>query len=404
MMTANSSNLILMKLLLIGASALALGVRAASPRRRKSSPVGPQPQRPPREVEFHSRRAIQVENDTVRVTITVEGGHVAEILHKPTGTNPLWIPHWPSIEPSAYDPATHPEYGAIDEARLLAGIMGHSLCLDTFGSPSEAEAAAGMSVHGEAPVAPYAVSCAGRSITQEALLERAQIRFRRQVCLAPHGGVVRFSESLENLSPSDRPIAWTQHVTLGSPFLEPGVTLFRATATRSKVIGAYFNDNQGFQKADAEFLWPYCPRKDGGTTDLRCCASEPVSGGFTAHLMDPERAQASFLAWSPRTKVLFGYVWQRKDFPWLGRWEENHLRTAPPWNGRGLTCGMEFGVSPLLESRRRMVERGSLFGVPAYRWLPAKSCLTLEYCAFVTAAESIPESAGWDGAHSVTFG
>jgi hypothetical protein len=127
-------------------------------------------------------------------------------------------------------------------------------------------------------------------------------------------------------------------VTLGPPFLEPGLTQFRATATRSKVIGAHFNDNQGFQKADAEFLWPYCPRKDGGTTDLRCCASEPVSGGFTAHLMDPERAQTSFLAWSPRTKVLFGYVCQRKDFSWLGRWEENHLRTAPPWNGRGLTA------------------------------------------------------------------
>ncbi len=85
---------------------------------------------------------------------------MAEILHKPTGISPLWIPLWESIEPSCYNPAMHPEYGKTDEARLLAGIMGHSLCLDTFGMPSEAEAAAGMTVHGEAPDALYAVSTA----------------------------------------------------------------------------------------------------------------------------------------------------------------------------------------------------------------------------------------------------
>ncbi len=354
-------------------------------------------------VEFHSRRAVQAENDAIRVTVTVEGGHVAEILHKPTGINPLWIPPWPSIECSTYDPATHPEYGPVDEARLLAGIMGHSLCLDTFGTPSEAEVTAGMPVHGEAPVALYEISRAAGAITQETLLVKAQMSFRRRISVAPRGGVVWFAETLENLSPSDRPIAWTQHVTLGPPFLEPGLTQFRATASRSKVIDSDFNDNKGSQKSGAEFMWPFCPRKDGGTIDLRVYTSEAVSGGFTTHLMDPEREQAGFLAWSPKTKVLFGYVWRREDFPWLGRWEENHLRTAPPWNGQGLTCGMEFGVSPLLESRRKMVERGSLFGVPTYRWLPARERLTVHYCAFVTTAESMPESATWDGAHSVEF-
>ena len=355
------------------------------------------------EVKFHNRRAFQAENDTTRVTVTVEGGHVAEILHKPSGVNPLWVPHWRSIEPSSYNPASHPEYGAPDEAQLLAGIMGHNLCLDTFGAPSKAEIAAGMPNHGEAPVATYDTASDGDSITQEALLEKAQIRLRRRISLAPHGGVVRFSESLENLSPTDRPIAWTQHVTLGPPFLAPGLTQFRATATRSKVIDSDFNDNKGAQKKGAEFTWPLCPRKDGGTIDFRVYTSEAVSGGFTTHLMDPKREQACFVAWSPTSKVLFGYVWRREDFPWLGRWEENHLRDAAPWNSQGLTCGMEFGVSPLLESRREMVERGCLFGVPAYRWLPAKERLTVEYCAFVTVAESIPDSATWDGVHSVNF-
>lgn len=355
------------------------------------------------EVSFRGRRAIQIENETVRVTVTAEGGHVAEILHKPSGINPLWTPHWESIEPSCYDPLRHPQFGVSDEARLLAGIMGHNLCLDTFGAPSNAEAAAGMPVHGEAPVALYQVSGDIGSITLDAVLEKAQLAFKRRIEILPGSFVVRFTESVENLSPTDRPIAWTQHVSVGPPFLEEGQTQFRVTATCSKVIDSSFNDGQGHQLSGAEFMWPQCPLTNGGTTDLSIFPSDTVSGGFTTHLMDPAREQASFLAWSPSSEVLFGYVWRRCDFPWLGRWEENHLRTAMPWNGESLACGMEFGVSPLLESRREMVERGSLFGVPTYRWLPAREALTVEYCAFVTICDSIPDSAIWDGKHSVRF-
>jgi hypothetical protein len=354
-----------------------------------------------RETAFRNRRAVQAENDTLRVTATVEGGHVAEILHKPTGISPLWIPHWESIEPSSYDPARHPEYGDIDEARLLAGIMGHNLCLDTFGRPSEAEAAAGMPVHGEAPVASYAASGGGQAIVLESVFEKARIGFCRRIEI--EGAVVRFTEAVENLSPSDRPIAWTQHVTLGPPFLQPGRTRFQVSATQSKVIDTVFNNDLGPQEKGAEFLWPFCPLKNGGTTDLRLFTSERVSGGFTTHLMDRAREHAFFLAWSPECKLLFGYIWRRADFPWLGRWEENHLRTAPPWNGQGLACGMEFGVSPLLESRRKMVERGQLFGVPSYRWLPARESLEVTYCAFAIATDAMPRSAAWDGAHAVTL-
>jgi hypothetical protein len=350
-----------------------------------------------RTVTYRNRRAAQLENDVVRVTITAEGGHVAEITHKPTGVNPLWSPPWPSIEPSTYDPLLHPEYGSHNEARLLSGILGHNLCLDTFGAPSIEEAAAGMPVHGEAPVATYDLRGGLDWIEAEVILSKAQLRFKRRISLAADSIVVRFSEELENLSASDRPIAWTQHVTVGPPFLERGCTQFRTSATRSKVSGPEFNEGRGTQTPGAEFKWPLCPMKDGTLSDLRVFTAAEVSAGFTAHLMNPESEQAWFSAWSPTANVLLGYVWKRSDFPWLARWEENHLRTQPPWNGEGLTCGMEFGVSPFGESRRGMVTRASLFEVPTFRWAPAKTTLLVDYCAFVTTRGSIPESVTWDG-------
>jgi hypothetical protein len=340
---------------------------------------------------YRNRQAVQLENDALRVTVLVEGGHLAELLHKPTGVNPLWTPPWPSLEPSAYRAAPHPEYGGNADSELLAGIMGHNLCLDIFGGPSAEEAAAGLTVHGEASVVPYDVTVADGVLTQRAVFPRAQLRFARTIAFAGRAGI-SIAEEVENLSAYDRPIAWTQHVTLGPPFLERGLTRFRASATRSKVIEYDFAGGKGYMRIGAEFDWPHAPMLNGGTVDMRTFVDLPVSAAFSAHLMDPGQSEAFFLAWSPKSKVLIGYVWKSSDFPWLGIWEENHRRTAPPWNGQTLTRGMEFGVSPLPETRRQMIERGSLFGVPSYRWIPARQTLRVEYRAFVTTAPSISES------------
>src|SRR5262245_27200950 len=136
------------------------------------------------ETTFHNRRAVEIENSSIRVTVTVEGGHLASILHKPSGINPLWVPPWTSIEPSQYDPTRHPEYGRSVESRLLAGIMGHNLCLDLFGPPSEEEAAAGVDVHGEASIVPYEIAAGAGELTARCRMPMAQLSFERRIKLA----------------------------------------------------------------------------------------------------------------------------------------------------------------------------------------------------------------------------
>jgi len=330
------------------------------------------------EIRYRNRRAWKIEDQDTRVTVTVEGGHIAEILHKPTGINPLWTPPWPSIEPSTHALETHPEYGADAESKLLSGIMGHNLCLDLFGGPSPEEAAAGMTVHGEASIVPYEISAGDGQMTCRCRMPVAQLAFERRLRLAP-GGVLNIEETVENLSALDRPIAWTEHVTLGPPFLEKGATQFRTPAARSCTF------------AGVRYEWPDFPLPEGGTEDLRVYTDQPACGRYSAHLMDPAREQAFFLAWSPASKVLLGYVWRRADFPWLGMWDENYSRPAPPWGGRTLTRGLEFGVSPMAESRRKMIERHSLFETPVYRWLPARTRAHVSYAAFIRTADSIPE-------------
>src|SRR5262245_30615482 len=338
---------------------------------------------------FHDRRATSIENDALRVTVLHEGGHIAEILDKRTGINPLWIPPWPTIEPSAYDEARHPEYGGGTDASLLAGIMGHNLCLDIFGGPSPDEAAAGLPVHGEVSTARFAVDAKANGIAMNALLPAAQLRVERRIVLSDRA--VHVHESVENLSASDRPIGWTQHVTLGPPFLEKGATEFRVSATRSRVFESAFGPDDTLVAA-ADFDWPHAPRLSGDSEDLRVYTTAPRSSAYTAHLMDPARDDAFFVAFSPAAALAFGYAWRRADFPWMGIWEENHSRTSAPWYGRTLTRGLEFGVSPMPETRRQMSERGPVFGTPTYRWIPARRRVEVDYRAVMQRAERLPES------------
>jgi hypothetical protein len=118
-----------------------------------------------------------------------------------------------------------------------------------------------------------------------------------------------------------------------------------------------------------------------------------VEGGHIAEI--PTRETACFVAFSPNTRLALAYVWKTQDFPWLGIWEENASRTASPWNGCSFTRGMEFGVSPFPETRRQMVERGSSFGIPTYRWIPAAGVLDVEYWAVMQIANEPPASVAW---------
>ncbi len=322
------------------------------------------------ETKYRGRRAFSIENEHIRVTVLVEGGHVAELLLKSTGVNPLWTPPWPTIEPSTYALATHPEYGADAESKLLSGIHGHNLCLDLWGPPSAEEAAAGMTVHGEGSVVAYRITGGGSaSMTCECHLPAAQLDFKRTLTL--QGSSVVFEEAVRNCSILDRPVAWTQHVTLGPPFLEHGKTVFEVPATKSMTF-----------EGDV-FDWPML-----GDEDLRVFTSARVSGKFSAHLLDPQLETAHFSAFTPSLKTAIRYQWRRADFPWIGIWEENRSRTIAPWNGETITRGMEFGVSPMPETRRKMIDRGSLFGAPGYRWLPALATVSVRYEASLTQRSS----------------
>ena len=354
----------------------------------------------PSSMGIEHRRQTVLENDKIRLVVLPGGGHIASLTLRSNPVNPLWNPPWETIEPSQYDAQKHGEtYGTDVDGRLLAGIAGHNLCFDLFGVPTEAEAKAGLDVHGEASSADWDVQTDGLEMTCRADFPLCNMGFERKLRLAEGSSVVTVTETAINRSGVDRPSGWTQHVTLGPPFLEKGKTRFHMPAGASKAFEGEFAPGHDRFGPGVEFQWPHAPRIGGGFEDLRTLTDEKTGGAFTTHCMAPDREQAYFTAWSPGSKLALGYIWNRADFPWLGIWEENGGRTHAPWNGRTLTRGMEFGASPFPETRQEALNRGTLFGQPSCRWIPAQSRVTVEYRIFLTESEREVEAVEWrDGA------
>ena len=137
------------------------------------------------------------------------------------------------------------------------------------------------------------------------------------------------------------------------------------------------------------------PRPHGGPADLRQMHATAPASGYTASVASQGSHDAYWVAYAPEFKLAFGYIWKRADFPWLGIWEENCSRLASPWDGRTITRGMEFGVSPFPESRREMVERNRLLDTPTYKWIAARGRLEAEYWIMSQIADAVPESPEW---------
>jgi hypothetical protein len=142
-------------------------------------------------------------------------------------------------------------------------------------------------------------------------------------------------------------------------------------ATHSKVCPKAFS-KQMLLQADANFQWPIAPTKERGLLNLRTSARGKY-GHYTAHLLDPEIEHSFIAVGNPRLRLLVLYIFNRKDYPWVGNWEESYSRVHSPWKGREFCRGFEFSTTPFPIPRRETVANGDLFGESTYIWLPAKS-------------------------------
>jgi hypothetical protein len=264
--------------------------------------------------------------------------------------------------------------------------IGHFVCVDGFGPLSAEEQAAGLPFHGEAYGRLWEVRSSGKTgatsaVTFAVKLPLLQEQFTRTLRLVDGENVVYVESELESETAFDRPFSWAEHATIGAPFLEPGITAVDMSARQART-----RPHEGEQgelhyrlASDEDFAWPLAPALKGGTLDMRV---SPAEGGWSDHTtcrMDPARALEFVTALNPEKQALLGYVFRRADFRWLQSWE--YYPTNGAW-----ARGLEFSTQPFDIPRREAVQMHSLFGTPAYGWLPARSRIGARFLMFYTRA------------------
>jgi hypothetical protein len=346
---------------------------------------------------WRGREAFVLENDLIRLITLAGGGHIAEFRFREgsgrSTMNPLWIPPWKTIEPYRYREKAHAAvYGTPAVGRMISGIVGHNLCLDYFGGPSEEEARQGLSIHGEAPSLRWR-KVRARVSPLEAVLELAvrlpvaRLRFHRQIKIRRAESVVYFKEKVINEAKADHFCHWTQHVTLGPPFLAPEDSRIFLSGTRARTFPHGY-EGKALLESSQNFRWPLAPIVGGASVDLARPFIRAGLGFVATVLMDPRRKQEYIAALNSAEHLLLGYCFAGADFPWTAIWEENRARTNVPWCGETQARGLEFGSTPFPLGRREAFTKGSLFGAPHFSVIPARSSKTVDYVSFLAAVPS----------------
>jgi len=334
---------------------------------------------------FRDRAAMRLNSETFEVIALRGCGHVASLRLAGVDVNPLWEPPWPSLEPDDYNPDQHDAHYGLMEGKLLASIAGHSLCLNHFGGLSASETQARGYFHGEASNLNWNVS--QQSAHQEEAsfvygleLPEARLRFERRLSIRPGEATLYFKERFTNPQRIDTPLICQQHVTLGPPFVEPGVTRVDLPAARGRTHPVPVGDADPLQP-DTDYHWPHAPLRDGGTSDASLFSGRAPCSSLVSVLLECQDNFAFMAASNAKLGLALVYIFPHDVFPWTALWTENHAGQEVPWNGRAMAWGVEWGTTPFPLELMQILTAGPLFGRDRMGSLGARQTLEVNYQA-----------------------
>ncbi|MEO8597759.1 MAG: hypothetical protein ABI759_30845, partial [Candidatus Solibacter sp.] len=180
-----------------------------------------------KDATVYNRPVHMMSNDKLEVAIVKTGGSMLRIRIQgdPEGLSPFG------------NPEMMPQ---IAENRKLQGPMvGHFVCVDGFGSPSNEERTAGMAMHGEAYLLPWTlVSSEKQGAVQSAKftapMPKLEEVFTRTFRMVDGENVIYVDSELESQTAFDRTANWGEHPFLFPPFLEAEKTVVDMSGTQAK--------------------------------------------------------------------------------------------------------------------------------------------------------------------------
>ncbi len=251
-----------------------------------------------------------------------------------------------------------------------APYQGHFLCLGRWGEPSAGEIKAGVPDHGEIANIlwePGEANPLKLSMVADAKLEGLHIN--RTIQMDPHHAVYIVRETVSNINPLGRLYNMVQHPTLAAPFLSNDTVISCNAETGFNY--KFFKDPEKFASH-----WPAGIAEDKSLINLSS-ASKGNSSVFS-FIVNREDNVGWVTAYSAKDQLLFGYLWKRKDYPWINLWQD--------WSGDQIRFrGLEFGTTGIHKPFKQILEDGNsrVFGENTFVYIDAGEKVSRSYLSFL---------------------
>ncbi len=301
---------------------------------------------------------MKIENNIVLLEVNLNGGSYSDFHLKDQPINPInWRINDPEMPP----------------------FMGHFLCFDRWGPPTDAEKANGFKHHGEVNTVNWEMLSKPQSkegvttCSMRCILPMGGLQLTRKIELSENYPLFHVTEEIRNLNKYGRMFNIVQHVTLASPFLDKS-TLFDNNAEK----GFEDKENGSFSQETPVIKWPEADH-DGRKVSLRQFRDKWPRVSTFIYCEGDKNGWVT--ACNPELKLMLGYIWKTKDYPWINFWRSME-------NDDPAAFGMEFGTTGLHEPFPVVARKGKIFGRNIYEFIDAGEVICKSYTAFLAI---IPE-------------
>lgn len=241
-----------------------------------------------------------------------------------------------------------------------APYQGHFVCLGQWGEPSGGEIDSGIPNHGHFANILWKADGGGKIFNMSARSELEGLEMSRKIELDHENAVFAVEETVLNINPLGRLFNIVQHPTLSRPFLD-GETVINCNA------GIGFNQAFSSNPLKSALNWPFgfCP----GFKPIDLRTPRRAYNSIYSFVVDNKSNQGWITAYSPKNQTILGYVWDRRDYPWIHvwqDWEEGAMRYR----------AIEFGTAGYHKSFKEMVR------------LPLQ-LFNEDVCTYIDAGESV---------------
>ncbi|MCJ7450095.1 MAG: hypothetical protein MUO72_20670 [Bacteroidales bacterium] len=301
---------------------------------------------------------MKIENSKAVLEVNLNGGSLPDFHLKELPLNPL---DW-RIKDS-----TMPDF------------MGHFVCFDRWGPPSEGEKANGFKHHGEVNTVTWTSLAEPRTIngmitcSMMCSLPMGGLQLTRKIEMPEDEPVFFVTEEIKNLNKYGRMFNIVQHVTIAPPFLDRS-TLFDNNAEK----GFEDKEDGSLNQEEIVLRWPVAVH-NGEKVSLRQFLNDWPRVSSFVYNQDDKYGWVT--ACNAGKNLMLGYIWEIEDYPWINFWRsmENDVPVA---------FGMEFGTTGLHEPFTVVAKKGKIFERNIYDFIDASKVITKSYAAFLA---KIPE-------------